>query len=59
MLFAVRGSTNLSLEAVAFTTDGVHDFMTATMGVDHQGFLAKMEGYAIQGIQGITHSFKF
>ncbi|KAG9310640.1 hypothetical protein JVU11DRAFT_9215 [Chiua virens] len=51
MLFTVRGSTDLSLEGVTFTTPGMQEFITAMMGVDHQDFLAKMEGYALQGLK--------
>ena len=55
MLFAVRGTTDVVLNSITFATAGVEDFMSTTMGVDQQDFVAKLEGYAIQGIKGIVY----
>jgi hypothetical protein len=47
-----RGTTDLPLRAITFTTPGVNHFMDSVIGIDTQDFLSKMEGFAIQGIQG-------
>ncbi|KAG1899707.1 uncharacterized protein F5891DRAFT_927347, partial [Suillus fuscotomentosus] len=52
MLYMTRGTTDLPLRAITFTTPGVNHFMDSVIGIDTQDFLSKMEGFAIQGIQG-------
>jgi len=51
-MYATRGTTDLPLQGIAFTTDGVKDFMGMVMGVDTNDFVSKMEGFAVQGIKG-------
>ena len=55
MLFAVCDTTDVVLNSITFATAGVEDFMSTTMGVNQQDFIAKLEGYAIQGIKGIVY----
>jgi hypothetical protein len=43
---------NLSLCGVAFATNGVDNFMSSVMGIDKHDLVSKMEGFAVQGIQG-------
>jgi hypothetical protein len=52
MLFVSSGTTDLPMRGVAFTTAGVENFLDGAMKIDTQDFLAKMEGFAIQGIKG-------
>lgn len=52
MLFTVRGSTSLPLTGMSFATDGVDNFVRDTLKTDPQDLLAKMEGFAIQGVKG-------
>ncbi|KAG1834476.1 hypothetical protein EV424DRAFT_1341295 [Suillus variegatus] len=52
MLYMTRGTTDLPLHAITFTMLGVNHFMDSVIGIDTQDFLSKMEGFAIQGIQG-------
>ena len=52
LLYATRGSTDLPLRAVAFETEGVKDFMGTVVGMDTLDFVSKMEGFAVQGVQG-------
>jgi hypothetical protein len=52
MLFTTRGTTDLPLTGVAFTTEGVDHFLESAMKTDTQHFLGKMEGFAVQGVQG-------
>ncbi|KAI5986623.1 hypothetical protein EDD15DRAFT_2373070 [Pisolithus albus] len=56
MLYMTRGTTNLPLRGIAFTTDGVADFMGSVMGIDTQDLVSKMEGFAIQGIKGAAEN---
>jgi hypothetical protein len=58
MLFITRGTTDLPLMGVAFTTEGVDNFLEGAMKTDTQHFLGKMEGFAVQGVQGqfVFHS---
>ena len=56
MLFVSRGTTDLPLRGVVFTTPGVENFLEGTMKIDTQDFLAKMEGFAVQGIHGLKNS---
>ncbi|KAI6014282.1 hypothetical protein BKA83DRAFT_4129947, partial [Pisolithus microcarpus] len=51
ILFAVCGSTDLPLNGIAFTMEGVNDFMDTVMGIDNQGLIRKMEGFTVQGVK--------
>jgi hypothetical protein len=62
MLFATCGTTDMPMRGAIFTTPGVENFLEGVMRTDTQDFLGKMEGFAVQGIQGIiSHycEFKF
>ncbi|KAG1770134.1 hypothetical protein EV702DRAFT_1202548 [Suillus placidus] len=52
MLYMTRGSTDLPLRGITFTTDGVQNFMASVMGIDTQDLVSKMEGFSIQGVRG-------
>lgn len=52
-----RGSTDLPLRGVAFTTEGVDEFMGSVMNIDNQDFVSKMEGFAVQGMKGRDYFF--
>ncbi|KAI5989961.1 hypothetical protein EDD15DRAFT_2198310 [Pisolithus albus] len=56
MLYMTRGTTDLPLRGIAFTTDGVADFVGSVMGIDTQDLVSKMEGFAIQGIKGVAEN---
>ncbi|KAI6100913.1 hypothetical protein EDD16DRAFT_1463800, partial [Pisolithus croceorrhizus] len=56
MLYATRGTTDLLLRGIAFTTEGVADFLGSVMGIDTQDLVSKMEGFAIQGIKGAAEN---
>ena len=53
MLFVSYGTTDLPLRGVVFTTPGVRNFLEGTMKID---MLVKIEGFAVQGIHGLTNS---
>ncbi len=46
----------MPLRAVAFATNGVEHFLEGVIKTDTQDFLGKMEGFAVQGVQGINIS---
>ncbi|KAG1758577.1 hypothetical protein EDD22DRAFT_783713, partial [Suillus occidentalis] len=50
IMYTMRGSTDLPLRGIAFTTEGVENFMESVMNVDNQEFVTKMEGFALRGI---------
>ncbi|KAG1828057.1 hypothetical protein DFJ58DRAFT_737991 [Suillus subalutaceus] len=52
VFYMTRGSTDLPIRAITFTTDGVKNFMGSVMGIDNQDLISKMEGFAVQGVQG-------
>jgi hypothetical protein len=52
MLFTTRGTTDMPMRGISFTTSGVENFLEGVLKTDTQDFLGKMEGFAIQGIQG-------
>jgi hypothetical protein len=52
MLFTTRGTTDMPMRGVSFTTSGVENFLEGVMKTDTQDFLGEMEGFAVQGIQG-------
>ncbi|KAG2054423.1 hypothetical protein BDR06DRAFT_1007838 [Suillus hirtellus] len=52
MLYMMRSTTDLPLHVITFTMPGVNHFMDSVIGINIQDFLSKMEGFAIQGIQG-------
>ncbi|KAG2052116.1 hypothetical protein BDR06DRAFT_973291 [Suillus hirtellus] len=54
ILYAIRGSMDLPLHGVTFTTEGVEEFMTSVMNIDNQDLISKMEGFIIQGIKGFA-----
>jgi hypothetical protein len=53
MLLATRGTTDMPMRGAFFTTSGVENFLEGVMRTDTQDFLGKMEGFTVQGIQGI------
>ena len=57
MLFTTHGTTDLPLTAVAFTTPGVDNFLEGALKTDPRDFLAKMEGFAVQGVRGMNFYF--
>ena len=59
MLFTMRGTTDMPLAPVAFTTDGVDNFLEGALRTDTQDFLGKMEGFTIQGVKGMNVACKF
>ncbi|KAG2143101.1 hypothetical protein DEU56DRAFT_870617 [Suillus clintonianus] len=58
ILYTTRGSTDLPLRGIAFSTDGVENFMGTVMGIDNQDLVSKMEGFAVQGMQGSAKNHK-
>jgi hypothetical protein len=52
MLFITRGSTDTPLKAVSFATAGTDEFLESVFKIDEHNFLARMEGFAIQGLKG-------
>jgi hypothetical protein len=57
MLFATRGTTDMPMRGAVFSTSGVENFLEGVMRTDTQDFLGKMEGFAVQGIQGTISFF--
>lgn len=57
ILYATRGSTDLPLQGITFNTEGVDNFMESVIGVSAEDFVGKMEGFAVQGVQGDLSSF--
>ena len=57
MLFATHGTTDMSMRGAVFSTSGVENFLEGVMRTDTQDFLGKMEGFAVQGIQGTISCF--
>ncbi|KAG2126224.1 hypothetical protein DEU56DRAFT_758971 [Suillus clintonianus] len=58
ILYTTRGSTDLPLRGVTFTTEGVEHFMHSVMSIDNQDLVSKMEGFAIQGMKGAAKNHK-
>ncbi|KAI5991220.1 hypothetical protein EDD15DRAFT_2197644 [Pisolithus albus] len=56
LLFAVRGSTDITVDGVSFATPGVEGFLGMVMGIDNLTLVSKMEGFAIQGIKGAARN---
>ncbi|KAG2336946.1 hypothetical protein BDR05DRAFT_978648 [Suillus weaverae] len=54
IMYMTHGSTDLPLRGIAFTMEGVENFMESVMNVDNQEFVTKMEGFALCGIRGAT-----
>jgi hypothetical protein len=54
LLFTTRGSTDMPLRGVAFSTSGVENFLEGALKTDTQDFLGRMEGFAVQGVKGIS-----
>ncbi|KAN0087912.1 hypothetical protein V8E55_006533 [Tylopilus felleus] len=52
LLFATRSTADLPLQGVAYSTDGVTDFMASVMGRDTATVVGQMEAYAVGGIKG-------
>jgi hypothetical protein len=53
MLFAMHGTTDMPMRGAVFSTSDVENFLEGVMRTDTQDFLGKMEGFVVQGIQGI------
>lgn len=54
-MFITRGSTDTPLASIQYTTPGVAQFIETIFKVDSQDFLARMEGFAVQGIKGVSY----
>ena len=52
VLYATRGATDLPMQGIAFSTEGVAQFLEHVLKIDTQDFLCKMEVFAVQGIRG-------
>ena len=52
ILLMTSGTTDLPLHGLSFATKVVSKFLEHGLKMDTQEFLCKMEGFAIQGIQG-------
>jgi len=52
ILYAMCGATDLLLQGIAFNTEGIDNFMESVIGIGADDFVSKMEGFAVQGIQG-------
>ena len=52
ILFTTSETTDLPLHGLSFATKGVSKFLEHGLKMDTQEFLCKMEGFAIQGVQG-------
>jgi hypothetical protein len=59
MLFITCGTTDIPLTGVSFATDGVQSFLPGVLKTDPQDFLGKMEGFAVQGVQGNFYNPSF
>ncbi|KAF8221451.1 hypothetical protein L208DRAFT_1327947, partial [Tricholoma matsutake] len=57
MLFAMHGTTDMPMRGAIFSTSGVENFLKGVMRMDTPDFLGKMEGFTVQGIQGIISFF--
>jgi hypothetical protein len=44
----------MAIKPVVFATQGVETFMEGAMKIDMQDFLSKLEGFAIQGVVGVS-----
>ena len=53
IFFTTRGTTNLPLRNVGFSTPGVKNFLDTVMKIDQNDFLGRMEGFAVQGMKGM------
>ncbi|KAG2347749.1 hypothetical protein BDR05DRAFT_944774 [Suillus weaverae] len=51
ILYITCGSTDLMLQGITFSTDGIKNFMGTVMGIDEQDLVSKMEGFVVQGMQ--------
>ena len=52
VLFVCRSTTDLPLRGISYATEGVEHFMDTVLNVDNGDFIGKMEGFAVQGLQG-------
>jgi len=52
MLFVTRGSTDLAMQSTLFATPGVDNFLEGAIKIYSQDFIAKLEGFALQGVVG-------
>ena len=55
ILYAACGSTELSIHGITFATEGAKNFMESIIKIDDQDLVSKLEGFAVQGVQGIVH----
>ncbi|KAG1786177.1 hypothetical protein EV424DRAFT_1551498 [Suillus variegatus] len=46
------------LRSIAFTTEGIEEFMPSMMNIGNQDLISKMEGFAIQGMKGAVNNHK-
>ncbi|KAF8344861.1 hypothetical protein F5887DRAFT_841822, partial [Amanita rubescens] len=56
LLFITRGTSSTPINGVSYATPGVDKFLESGLKVDEHEFIAKMEGFALQGLKGSTTS---
>lgn len=54
ILFITCGSTNISLNEIAFTTKEVEEFMSSIMSIDHQDLMDKLLGFTIWEVKSMS-----
>ncbi|KAF8327672.1 hypothetical protein F5887DRAFT_827391, partial [Amanita rubescens] len=59
LLFMTRGaSPSTAINGISYATPGVEKFLEAALKIDEHEFIAKMEGFALQALKGITSNYK-
>lgn len=57
MFFITHGSTDTPVTSVSFATTGLDNFLKDALKLDDHELLARMEGFAIQGLKGTVLTF--
>jgi hypothetical protein len=58
LFFACCGTTDLALRSISFSTERLENFLPLVLNIDEQDFVGKLEGFALQSLNGMAGSFE-
>ncbi|KAI9573739.1 hypothetical protein HD554DRAFT_2034909 [Boletus coccyginus] len=56
IMYTMCGTTDITLQEIAFMTGGMKYFMRSVMGVDNNDLISKMKGFVVQEIKEMITS---
>jgi hypothetical protein len=58
LFYACRGTTDLALRSISFSTERLENFLPLVLNIDEQDFVGKLEGFALQNLNGMARDLQ-